>query len=235
MIFRAATEFGQRFRVRDCFMNQPTLYSRNFRHNRRKKTESHVENLSQFLTHLDDKPNKKKACAPFVKLSRPQGKRALQFEKQRGNTFIQRVLHLFPRCRLSVADHSTWQLYGRSASKRKEEQCLLLVYGMEKPLYVTTKNCERHRREPVRVVDVEGIGMEGIVFSPDITPYAIKKRINHLISSLVKMNNGTNIMNYLLHGDDYEKRRLTPCVEVLSYTYSAMDASTVALPWKEKF
>ncbi|PRD30906.1 UNVERIFIED_CONTAM: hypothetical protein NCL1_24992 [Trichonephila clavipes] len=51
---KAVAELGQRFRVKQCLMYPPSPCSRKFRHN--KKKQSHVEKLSLFLTHVNDKP-----------------------------------------------------------------------------------------------------------------------------------------------------------------------------------
>ncbi|GFV35911.1 hypothetical protein TNCV_2866701 [Trichonephila clavipes] len=50
MISKAVTELGQRFRVSNALWIQPSLYSRNFRHNNKKKQ---VEKLSP-IQHVDN-------------------------------------------------------------------------------------------------------------------------------------------------------------------------------------
>ncbi|GFX53801.1 hypothetical protein TNCV_1597471 [Trichonephila clavipes] len=62
-----------------------------------------------------------------------------------------------------------------------------------------------------------------------------RKRITVLLSSLVQIDNGAAMLYGLLQPYEYEKRRLTLCIEVFSTTlHSALDTRTVVKPWKEK-
>ncbi|GFX20072.1 uncharacterized protein TNCV_1436321 [Trichonephila clavipes] len=71
--------------------------------------------------------------------------------------------------------------------------------------------------------------------SEGFTPSANKKRITVLFS-LVQIDKGAAMLNGLLHPNDYEERRVTHCIEALLTTpHSALDTSTVAKHWKEKF
>ncbi|GFV88065.1 hypothetical protein TNCV_3242151 [Trichonephila clavipes] len=72
-------------------------------------------------------------------------------------------------------------------------------------------------------------GFRRVSYLPQTTSAAV------LFSSLVQSDNGTTMLNGLLHSNDYEERRVIRCIDVLQTTpYSAFDTSAVAKSWKEK-
>ncbi|GFU19064.1 hypothetical protein TNCV_430971 [Trichonephila clavipes] len=63
----------------------------------------------------------------------------------------------------------------------------------------------------------------------------MEHRVPSLLSSLGQVNNGAAMLNGVIHSNDYEGRRVTSCIEVLSTTpHSALDSNDVVKSWKEK-
>ncbi|GFS78541.1 hypothetical protein TNCV_3147801 [Trichonephila clavipes] len=96
-----------------------------------------------------------------------------------------------------------------------------------------TKDRAVHRRQPLRVVVVEGIMKEGMDdLYPDITPTSNKKRITVFLGADRQWKYA--MLNVLLHSNDYEGRRVTRCFEVLPTTlHSTPNTSSAAKPWKD--
>ncbi|GFW19704.1 hypothetical protein TNCV_1605941 [Trichonephila clavipes] len=81
-----------------------------------------------------------------------------------------------------------------------------MASNREERIYVMTRDRAVHRRQPIRVVIVESI-----------------------------IYNGADMLNGLLHSNDYEERRMTRCIAVLPNTpHSALDTSAVVKPCKGK-
>ncbi|GFX14106.1 hypothetical protein TNCV_1766021 [Trichonephila clavipes] len=62
-----------------------------------------------------------------------------------------------------------------------------------------------------------------------------KQKVIALLSSLMQIDNGGTMLNSLLHSKDYERRRVTRCIEVLLTTpHSALGTGAAVQLWKEK-
>ncbi|GFX05221.1 hypothetical protein TNCV_4174641 [Trichonephila clavipes] len=104
-----------------------------------------------------------------------------------------------------------------SISTKKERRTLIRFFTEE--LYVTIKDRTIHRRQPLRVVVIESIAMEGIV----------SIQVSHLPQT--KCESPLSFPPWCISTIELpcvERSPITRCIEVLLTTHSALDTSAVA-------